>query len=441
MPPTDAEHPAPAAPVDVIAAGRRLKVVIIGGGVIGSAIACFLTRDDRNCEITVIERDPSYRQASSALSASAIRQQFSTAVNVRISRFGIDFFRHIGEHLAVDDERPDIGLVEPGYLYLARTPVGAATLVANHALQQAEGADVALLDPADLARRFPWMHTGDLTLGSLGLSGEGWYDGYAVLQAFRRKARAQGASFRQAQACGFDRGSAPASNRQAPNRQTSNRQGAAGRVGDGAAIRAVRLADGSRIDCDVVVNAAGPWAATVAAWAGIDLPVRARRRTVHVLRCPEPIHHMPLVIDPSGLWFRPEGGSDGVQFIAGDTPPSAGDLDDLPLDPDLASFEERIWPAMAARVPAFEALRPTGAWAGYYEMNLFDHNGLLGAHPACPNLQFACGFSGHGLQQSPAIGRGMAERIREGRWVSLDLDALDIRRLVENRPLLEANVI
>ena len=437
MPPTNAEHPAPASPARVATAGRRLKVVIIGGGVIGSAIACFLTRDDRDCEVTVIERDPSYRQASSALSASAIRQQFSTAVNVRISRFGIDFFRHIGEHLAVDDERPDIGLVEPGYLYLARTPAGAATLVANHAVQRAEGADVALLDPADLARRFPWMHTDDLTLGSLGLSGEGWYDGYAVLQAFRRKARAQGASFRQAQACGFDRGMA----------QDSNRQGAAGKVDDGAAIRAVMLADGSRTDCDVVVNAAGPWAATVAGWAGIDLPVRARRRTVHVLRTPEPLHGMPLVIDPSGLWFRPEGssncGNDGgsVQFIAGDTPPSVGDLDDLPLDPDLASFEERIWPAMAARVPAFEALRPTGGWAGYYEMNLFDHNALLGSHPACPNLQFACGFSGHGLQQSPAIGRGMAERIREGRWVSLDLDALDIRRLVENRPLLEDNVI
>ena len=420
MPPADAKRPARStSPARVAAAGRRLKVVIIGGGVIGSAIACFLTRDDQACEVTVIERDPSYRRASSALSASSIRQQFSTAVNVRISRFGIDFFRHIGEHLAVDDERPDIGLVEPGYLYLAQSPTGAATLVANHAIQRAEGADVALLDPADLARRFPWLRTDDLTLGSLGLTGEGWYDGYTVLQAFRRKARAQGASFRPAEACGFDRDGA----------------------GEGAPIRAVILGEGSRIDCDVVVNAAGPWAATVASWAGIDLPVRARRRTVHVVRCPEPLHDVPLVIVPSGLWFRPEGSSGGVQFIAGDAPAPADDLDDLPLEPDLACFEERIWPAMAARVPAFEALRPTGGWAGYYEMNLFDHNALLGAHPACPNLQFACGFSGHGLQQSPAIGRGMAERIREGRWVSLDLDALDIRRLVENRPLLEDNVI
>jgi len=195
------------------------------------------------------------------------------------------------------------------------------------------------------------------------------------------------------------------------------------------------------VACDVVVNAAGPWATAVAGWAGIDLPVRARRRTVYVVSCPESLPDVPLVIDPSGLWFRPEGASVGNQFIAGDAPAAGEDHDDLPLDPDLAGFEDRIWPAMAARVPAFEALRLTGAWAGYYEMNTFDHNAIVGSHPTCPNLQFACGFSGHGLQQSPAIGRGVAERIREGRWVSLDLDALDIRRLVENRPLLEDNVI
>ena len=418
-------HPG-SAPSGSRSPGRRLKVVIVGGGVIGSAIACFLTRDDRECEVTVVERDPSYQRASSALSASSIRQQFSTAVNIRMSRFGIEFFRDIGTRLAVGDERPDIGLVEPGYLYLARTAAGAGVLRTNHALQTAEGADIALLDPPALAARFPWLATDDLVLGALGLSGEGWYDGYAVLQAFRRKARDQGVTFLAAEACGF---------------ALATRAGHAG-AAPAAAITAVRLGNGTALPCDIVVNAAGPWAATVARWAGIMLPVHARRRTVHVVRCPEPITGVPLVIDPGGLWFRPEGGSGGTQFIAGDTPAPQDDRDDLPLDePDLAAFEERIWPAMAARVPAFEALRLTGAWAGYYEMNTFDHNAILGVHPACPNLQFACGFSGHGLQQSPAVGRGIAERIREDRWVSLDLDALDIRRLVENRPLREANVI
>ncbi|MGE0801818.1 MAG: NAD(P)/FAD-dependent oxidoreductase, partial [Lautropia sp.] len=353
---------------------RALRVAIVGGGAIGSAIAYFLTRDDRECAVTVIERDPRYQQASSALSASSIRQQFSTAVNIRMSRYGIEFFRSIGDTLAVDGDRPAIGLVEPGYLYLA-TADGAAALRANHATQRAEGVDVALLEPATLAARFPWLATGDLALGSLGLSGEGWYDGYAVLQAFRRKAIAQGVCYRRAAACGFER------------------------TGSGAAapIRAVRLADGGTVDCDIAVDAAGPWAASVAGWAGIALPVHARRRSVFVFRCPAPIAACPLVIDPGGLWFRPEGG----RFICGDAPPPAQDLDDLPLDPDLAAFEDRLWPALAARVPAFEAIRMTNAWAGYYEMNAFDHNALLGVHPACPNLYFAAGFSGHGLQQSP----------------------------------------
>ncbi len=398
---------------------RRLRVAIVGGGAIGSAIAYFLTRDDHDCAVTVIERDPGYRQASSALSASSIRQQFSTAINIRMSRFGLEFLRSIGETLSVDGERPEIGLVEPGYLYLAATAQGAATLRSNHRLQKAEGADVALLEPEALGTRFPWLATADLTLGSLGLSGEGWYDGHAVLQAFRRKAIAQGAVFRAAAATGFDRVSGA----------------------EGAAIDAVRLGDGSRVDCDAVVDAAGPWAAAVARWAGIELPVRARRRTVYVFTCPQALADMPLVIDPVGLWFRPEGRQPGSRFIGGDTPPADADRDDLPLDPDLAAFEDRIWPALAARVPAFEALRLTGAWAGYYEMNTFDHNALLGVHPACPNLHFACGFSGHGLQQAPAVGRGMAERIREGRWRSLDLDAVDIRRLLEGRPLREANII
>ncbi len=391
---------------------RRLRVAIIGGGAIGSAIAYFLTRDDRDCAVTVIERDFGYRQASSALSASSIRQQFSTAVNVRMSQYGIQFFRTIGETLATADARPEIGLVEPGYLYLASS-AGEFRLRANHATQRALGVDVALLAPDDLQSRFRWLATGDLSLGSLGLSGEGWYDGYGVLQAFRRKAIAQGVRYLQAEADGFRR------------------------LPDGRTLGAVRLLDGTEVDCDVAVDAAGPWAARVAGWAGIDLPVRARRRTVFSFRCAERLPGCPLVIDPSGLWFRPEG----QQFICGDAPPAESDLDDLPLDPEMDAFETRLWPSLAARVPAFEAIRTTGAWAGYYEMNTVDQNAILGVHPACPNLHVAAGFSGHGLQQAPAVGRGVAERIREGRYTSLDLSDVDVIRLLENRPLVEANVI
>jgi glycine/D-amino acid oxidase-like deaminating enzyme len=163
--------------------------------------------------------------------------------------------------------------------------------------------------------------------------------------------------------------------------------------------------------------------------------VHARRRTVFVLSCPTPLPDCPLVIDPTGFWFRPEGRG----FIGGTTPDP--DEDDLPLEPNLAEFDEALWAAFAHRVPAFEALRIERAWAGYYEMNTFDHNALLGAHPAVGNLLFGTGFSGHGMQQAPAAGRGLAEWVLHGGWRTLDLSELSVARLAEGRRVLEANVI
>lgn len=389
------------------------RVVIIGGGAIGSAIACFLSESMQGGEafdITVVERDFAYTQASSALSASSIRQQFSSPINIAMSQHGIAFFRDIGERLRVGDDTPDIGLVEPGYLYLA-SDAGEAVLRENHALQKAHAVDVALLAPDELKARFPWLSTEGLALGSLGLSGEGWYDGYSLLQAFRHKAVSQGVRYVQAHATGLRR--------------------------DGRRLTGVVLDAGAVIDADVVVNAAGAWAAKAAGWAGIELPVHGRCRSVFSFSCPETLPGCPLLIDPSGFWLRPEG----RQFICGFAPPADQDPDDAPLEVDHRAFEEMLWPAMAARVPAFEAIRMTGAWAGYYEMNVFDHNAILGLHPDCDNLYFANGFSGHGLQQCPAAGRGIAELIRFGGYRSLDLSPLSFARILENRPLLERNVI
>lgn len=394
------------------------QAVIIGGGAIGSAIAYFLTRgreggegeDGEPFAVTVLERDLSYRQASSALSASSIRQQFSTAINIAISRYGIDFLRGLDETLSVGGQAPDIGLVEPGYLYLASC-AGVQALRENHALQKAHAVDVALLGPEQLQARWPWLSTRGVALASLGLSGEGWFDGYSLLQALRKKAMVQGARYLPAQATGLRR--------------------------RGRAVTGVELGQGQTLAADVVVNAAGAWAAKVAAWAGIALPVRGRCRSVFSFSCPQALPGCPLLVDTSGIWLRPEG----RQFICGFAPPEAQDLDDAPLEVDYPAFDASIWPALAERIPAFEAIRMTGAWAGYYEMNLFDHNAILGLHPDCDNLFFANGFSGHGLQQCPAVGRGLAELIRLGEYHSLDLSPLSFARVLENRPLWEKNVI
>ena len=370
-------------------------VVIVGAGVIGASVAYWLTRLEPATSVLLVERDRGFTQASSSLSASSIRQQFSSPFNIRMSRFGLGFLHEMG-----------IDVVEKGYLYLGK----AAPLRALNEVQRANGADIALIPPAELSVRFPWLNVAGIELGSLGLSGEGWFDGPALHTELLRRARSQGARLIDGEAKGFERDA------------------------NGKVI-AVLLADGSRIACRHVVNAAGPWARTLAAAAGIALPVHARRRTVFVLSCPQTLADCPLVIDPSGFWFRPEG----RHFIAGATP--VPDLDDLPLEPNLAEFDEALWTRMAHRVPAFAALRVERAWAGYYEMNLFDANAIIGAHPAAPNLWFANGFSGHGMQQAPAAGRGVAELILRGRFETLDLAPLGFQRLLQGRPLTESMVI
>jgi len=378
-----------------------VSVLIIGGGAIGSAVAAYLSAAPAwRGQITVLERDPSYARASSALSAASIRQQFSTPLNIALSQYGLELIRGLGAQA---------GLVEQGYLYLA-TAAGADSLRQLNALQRGMGADIVLMEPAQLQQRWPWLATQDLTLGSWGRSGEGWFDGWGLLQHFKQRAQAQGVQYLRDEALALERDAS-------------------------GAMRGVRTASGL-LQADRYVLACGAWSGGLAASAGLTVPVSAKRRSVYVFKSPEHALQCPLVIDPSGLWFRPEGEG---QFICGGTPLDDGD--DLPLDPEADLFEERLWPALAQRVPGFESLRPERAWAGYYEMNSFDHNGLVGTLAACPNLLLACGFSGHGLQHAPGVGRGVAELLAHGRYESLDLGPLSPQRIAAGRPYLELNVI
>jgi glycine/D-amino acid oxidase-like deaminating enzyme len=390
--------------------GRR-DVVIIGGGVMGCAVAYQLKLLEPTLSVRVVERDPRYVAASSALSASSIRQQFSEPVNIALSRYGFQFLSDAAELLAVEGERPEIGLLERGYLYLA-SAAGAHSLRELNAVQRGCGADVVLLAPDALASRFPWLATHDLALASLGLHGEGWFDGYALLQALRRKAKSLGAEFVQAEATGLH-------------------------LVDGR-VDVVECSDGHRIACGAVVNAAGPHAARVAALAGVALPVVPVRHGVFVFECREALVDMPLVIDPCGLWFRPEGAR---RFLVGAPPRDPASPANATLEVDLDQFDEQLWPALAHRVPAFEAIRRTSAWAGFYEMNLFDHNAILGRVPDVPNLLLINGFSGHGLQQAPAAGLALAEMLVHGAARTIDVSMLGFDRIAAGRRVLERNVI
>ena len=387
-------------------------VVIVGGAAMGSSLAYHLLSGGFTGRVVVVERDASYARSASALSAASIRRQFSTRVNIRASAYGVAFLREAGDRLESRGERPDLGFREGGYLTLA-TGSGAEMLARNHAAQTAEGADILLMDAGGLNARFPWLETGDLAAGCWGRSGEGWFDGWGLLQALRRKARALGAEYLDGEVAGFER--------------------------EGARLTAVRLAEGTTIACGAVANCAGAAGGRrVAEMAGVSIPVRAKKRCVFAFSSKERPGGFPLLVDTSGVWVRPEGEG----FICGLSPDDLNDEDHADdFDVDWPLFEERIWPALSHRVPAFEAIRPGRAWAGHYDMNLFDANAIVGSAGDPDNLYLCNGFSGHGLQQAPAVGRGLAELILHGRFTTLDLSDFAFSRIEAGRRLVERNVI
>jgi len=390
---------------------RTTDVLIAGGGVIGSACAYFLMQQSGwRGRVVVVEPDPTYRYAASALSASSIRQQFSSPINIRMSQFGIEFLRDLEAGELPGGDAAAIGLVESSYLYLA-TEAGLPALARNVAAQQECEVDVTLLTVAELAAKYPWLATADLVAGADTESCEGWFDGYALLSELRRRAEALGAVYVR-------------------DRVTDVRL-------HRERVDIACLASGERWSCGTLVNATGTASAELASRIGLDLPVRPRKRSVFVFQCATPVAAVPLVIDPSGLWFRPERD----RFICGLPPRPDPDvaLDDFDVPAQI--FDREVWPALAARVPAFEAIRLASTWAGHYDYNVFDQNACIGRAPRVANFLLASGFSGHGMQQAPAVGRGLAELIAYGAYVSLDLSPLGYDRYLHNEPLIELNVI
>jgi FAD-dependent oxidoreductase domain-containing protein 1 len=379
---------------------RHVNVLIAGGGAVGSACAYFLRREAPQLSVLVAEPDPTYRTAASTLSASSIRQQFSTPLNIAMSGFGLEFLRSAG-----------IRLVESTYLYLV-TAAGADALRAHAQIQEACGVSVQWHDPAALAARYSWLSTQGLAGGTDTLRGEGWFDGHSLLQHLRSDNERNGVRYQSARVEALERTS------------------------DGR-ISAAVLAGGERITCDHFVNSTGTHSRRIAALAGIDLPVWPRKRCVFVFTSPIQLRPNALLIDPTGLWFRPEGD----RFITGCTPPHDPNVDVNDFEVEHSQFEDFLWPILAQRVSAFEAARVTGSWAGHYDYNVFDQNAFIGPAPGADNFLLASGFSGHGLQHSPAVGRALAEWIAHGRYRSLELSPLGFDRMLQREPVRETNII
>ncbi len=384
-------------------------VVIIGGAAIGSATAFFLNRHAGfRGSVLVIEKDPGYSKCSTTLSMSSIRQQFSTPANILASAFGVEFIKQAKSEFGA---LGDVSFCENGYLIMA-SHAAADALRANHEIQRSLGADNVLLTPDEISGRFPWMSDEAVVLGCLGLSGEGWFDPHSLLNLYITEAKASGVDYIADEAVDLKM--------------------------SGGRVTAVHLANGEKIACGQVVNAAGPAASKIAAMAELALPVEPRKRLIYVFDCREKdsITNSPLFFDPNGVFCRPEG----AYFLTGVSPPEDQDpvCTDFEITYDL--FEEMIWPTLANRVPAFKAIKLVNAWAGHYAYNTIDQNALLGSLPDVPNLYFANGFSGHGIQQSPAVGRGIAELITDGIFTSLDLSGLSVERLLSGDRVREVNV-
>lgn len=391
-------------------------VVIIGGAIMGSSAAWFLTQQrDFDGKILVIEKDQTYANSSTAHTNSCMRQQFSSALNVQISQFAADFVKNMRAYMGGDARVPELKIRNFGYMYLADTENFANTLRENQHIQVAAGAATTLMTPDEIAREYPFYNVDDIVLGSINLHDEGYFDGSAVFDWLRRMARENGAEYVTNEVVGIAKNA------------TDTR------------VERITLKSGETIGCGQLVNASGPRAAKTAAMAGITLPVEPRKRYSWVFSAEKPLaRDLPLTIDPSGIHVHQYG--DGTYQCGAHTAHDpAVDFDDFNMD--FTFWQDHVWPTLATRIPQFEAIRVQSEWAGHYAFNTFDHNAIVGPHTEVSNFLFLNGFSGHGLQQAPAMGRAIAELLVHGEFRSLDLSPFRFGRIPDNAPLIEKAVI
>jgi len=380
-------------------------VVIVGGGVVGSSIGYHLRQDGFAGRVVIVERDDGYARASSNLAMGGIRQQFGSTVNIQLAQYSIAFYKDFDRRMSVGGHTAHAWFRQRGYLFLVDA-ASAETFERRHAILSARGAHVRRLSVDEIRAMLPDLFADDLVFGLIGTD-----DGYAnpkqVLHGFRAGAMAAGVEYLRDEVIDVRR--------------------AAGR------IAGVGLASGEGIDSAVVVNAAGPFAARVAALAGLDQPVRPMRQ--HLFRCDLPRHwpyRWPMTIDPGGVHWRHD---DPIEPEQPDRIILAKTKLDEPYGENFAYDESRwladFYPDLVRRVPAFRDVRLAEGWSGLYEMTP-DHNPMIGEHPDLPGFFMANGFSGHGLMMAPATGKVVSELIRTGRAETVDVSDLSVERFKRN---------
>ena len=390
-------------------------VVIVGGAMLGSSVAWFTaTNPDYNGSILVVEKDPTYEFTSTVHTNSCMRQQFSNEVNISVSQFAADFVKNFREYMGGDERVPHPILQSYGYMYLADNAEFATTLKEAQEIQAKLGAGTKHMTAEEIKADYPFYNLDDILVGNHNLIDEGYFDGNTLFDWWKRSAHERGVEY------------------------LTNEVVAMTKSVDGSKVDSITLASGEVVTCGTVVNCSGPRAALTAAMAGIDIPVEPRKRYTFIFDAEEPLDRdLPLTIDPSGVHMR----SEGTYYLAGCPPEEdpAVDFDDFVQDHSI--WEEKVWPVLATRVPAFERIKLINSWAGHYAFNTFDQNAIVGPHTKVTNFIFVNGFSGHGFQQSPAMGRGVSELLTYGEYRSLDLSAFGYERIEKGEKFPEKAII
>ena len=395
---------------------KTYDIILVGGGIMGASSAWFLSKNsDFSGRILVIEKDFSYKFSSTSHTNSCLRQQFSSALNIRISQFAADFIKNFKKYMGKDSCVPEIKLQNFGYMYLAQTQEMADTLQENYEVQVANGAGTKLLAPEEISKAYPFYFLDDIILGSHNKIDEGYWDSWTVFEWLRRSSRHMGVEYIQNEAVAINLGS------------------------KGKKVLSVTLRTGEKVSCEYLVNASGTRAIETAKMAGIKIPVEPRKRYSWVFSAESPLdRELPLTIDPSGIHFRSDGPKTYLAGGIGDVDPKV-DYTDFAMESDL--WLNKVWPVILHRIPQFSALKIINEWVGHYAYNYFDQNAIVGAHSYVSNFIFLNGFSGHGLQQAPAMGRAISELLVYGEYRSLDMSPFSYHRIERGEKFIEKAII
>jgi FAD-dependent oxidoreductase domain-containing protein 1 len=430
------------------------EYVIIGGGPVGASIGYHLAQVTDPKKILVIEKDFCYKKTSAMLSAGGIRQQFSLPENILISKYGAEFIKNKENFKVAHDEYVDVQFHENGYLFLAGER-SRDVLVTNHNTQHQCGATwIDLLELDRLKKQFPWLNVDGINLGTFGRSNEGYFDPWMFVNGLKKRSIAMGVDYIEGDVQGA----------QLEKISTGSTSYKIESIDFYANDKSNAAPQRYKVYGQHFVNAAGAWSGRLLekfakslplGMKGImGIPVAPRKRCIFGVHCreahpnyPIPPSNTPLVVDPTGVYFRAE--AQPGKFIMGVSPSEADDVD-VPEDQeesalqsaDMHLFEEIVWPKLAERVPAFEQLKVTSSWAGFYDYNRLDQNAIIGPHSEVRNFLLCTGFSGHGLQQSPAVGRAVSELLtNNGKFKSIDLSRFSFERVVDNKPIFETGIV